>query len=106
MTDGLSANIDIFHGRRKNILLTHIVLETIGIISDAKVILGVYSSQGVDIEVKLRKKLSTKLVVKFVHGGDVITYRISENEDILAVKSVLYPYVVIVPQKKFSHFQH
>lgn len=52
---GWSANIDVFHERRENILLDRIIPATMGVIPAVKANLGKASGQGVDVELNYEK---------------------------------------------------
>jgi TonB-linked SusC/RagA family outer membrane protein len=75
MRNGLSANIDLFHERRENILLTRIVPQTMGIIPEVKANLGVGSSKGVDVELNYEKSVSKDL---WFTGRGTFTYASSK----------------------------
>ncbi|MDD3909525.1 MAG: SusC/RagA family TonB-linked outer membrane protein [Proteiniphilum sp.] len=72
---GLSANIDIFHERRKNILLTRVIPQTMGIIPAIKANLGVASGKGIDVELNYEKFITNDF---YVTGRGTFTYASSE----------------------------
>lgn len=72
---GLSANIDLFHERRENILLTRVIPQTMGILPAIKANLGIGSGKGVDVEMNYEKSFSTDL---YITGRGTFTYATSE----------------------------
>ncbi len=72
---GLSANIDLFHERRENILLTRVIPQTMGIIPDIKANLGVASGKGVDVELNYEKIITKDF---YITGRGTFTYAASE----------------------------
>jgi TonB-linked SusC/RagA family outer membrane protein len=72
---GLSANIDFFHERRENILLTRIISETTGIIPEVKSNLGAASGQGIDVELNYEKIINNDW---WITGRGTFTYATSK----------------------------
>jgi TonB-linked SusC/RagA family outer membrane protein len=72
---GLSANIDLFHERRENILLTRVIPQTMGIIPAIKANLGVASGQGVDMELNYEKFITNDF---YITGRGTFTYATSK----------------------------
>lgn len=72
---GLSANIDLFHERRENILLTRVIPQTMGIIPAIKANLGVGSGKGVDVELNYEKIISNDF---YITGRGTFTYASSK----------------------------
>ncbi len=72
---GLSANIDLFHEKRENILLTRVIPQTMGIIPAIKANLGVASGKGVDVELNYEKIITSDF---YVTGRGTFTYASSE----------------------------
>jgi hypothetical protein len=72
---GLSANIDIFHERRENILLSRIVPETSGIKPAVKSNLGVAEGKGIDMELNYEKIFHNGL---WLNGRGTFTYATSK----------------------------
>lgn len=75
--NGLSANIDLFHERRKNILLNRVIPATMGVIPDVKANLGEASGKGVDIELNYEKSFNKDL---WLTGRGTFTYATSKAE--------------------------
>ncbi|GHT64522.1 SusC/RagA family TonB-linked outer membrane protein [Bacteroidia bacterium] len=73
--NGLSANIDAFHERRENILLTRIIPKTMGIVPEVKANLGVASGQGIDMELNYEKSFTKDL---WITGRGTFTYATSK----------------------------
>jgi TonB-linked SusC/RagA family outer membrane protein len=73
--NGLSANIDVFHERRTNILLDRIIPETMGIIPAVKANLGTGSGKGLDMELNYEKSFNKDL---WLTGRGTFTYATSE----------------------------
>lgn len=72
---GFSANIDLFHEKRENILLTRVIPQTMGIIPAIKANLGVGSGKGVDIEANYERFFSTDF---YITGRGTFTYATSK----------------------------
>ena len=72
---GLSANIDLFHERRENILLTRVIPQTMGIIPAIKANLGIASGKGVDVELNYEKIITSDF---YITGRGTFTYASSE----------------------------
>lgn len=72
---GLSANIDLFHEKRENILLTRVIPQTMGIIPAIKANLGVASGKGIDVELNYEKIITSDF---YVTGRGTFTYASSE----------------------------
>lgn len=72
---GFSANIDLFHERRENILLTRVIPQTMGIIPNIKANLGIGSGRGVDMELNYEKIFSKDF---FITGRGTFTYATSK----------------------------
>jgi hypothetical protein len=72
---GLSANIDLFHERRENILITRVIPQTMGIIPSVKANLGIASGKGVDMELNYEKIISNDF---YVTGRGTFTYAASK----------------------------
>lgn len=72
---GLSANIEYFTERRKNILLNRIIPGTMGILPDVKANLGKAKGQGVDMELNYEKSFTKDL---WLTGRGTFTYATSE----------------------------
>lgn len=72
---GLSANIDFFHERRENILLTRVIPQTMGIIPEIKANLGIGSGKGVDMEMNYEKSFNKDF---YVTGRGTFTYATSK----------------------------
>ncbi|MDR2474175.1 MAG: TonB-dependent receptor [Tannerella sp.] len=72
---GFSANIDIFHERRENILLTRVIPQTMGILPSIKANLGVGSGSGVDVELNYEKHFSPDF---YMTGRGTFTYATSK----------------------------
>lgn len=73
--NGLSANVEVFHEKRKNILVDRIIPGTMGVIPAVKANLGVASGKGVDCELNYEKNFSNGL---WVTGRSTFTYATSE----------------------------
>lgn len=72
---GFSANIDFFHERRENILLTRVIPQTMGIIPEIKANLGIGSGKGVDMEMNYEKSFNKDF---YVTGRGTFTYATSK----------------------------
>jgi TonB-linked SusC/RagA family outer membrane protein len=75
LVNGLSANIDFFHERRENILLSRIIPATMGVIPAVKANLGVASGRGVDMELNYEKVVNKNL---WFTGRGTFTYATSK----------------------------
>lgn len=75
---GLSANIDVFHERRENILLDRIIPATMGVIPAVKANLGKASGQGVDVELNYEKSINQDL---WITGRATFTYATSKVDE-------------------------
>jgi TonB-linked SusC/RagA family outer membrane protein len=73
--NGFSANIDAFHEKRTNILLSRVIPKTMGIAPAVKSNLGVASGQGVDAELNYEKSFTNGL---WVTGRGTFTYATSK----------------------------
>jgi TonB-linked SusC/RagA family outer membrane protein len=73
--NGLSANIDIFHEKRTNILLSRVIPETMGIIPAVKANLGIGSGRGLDMELNYEKSFNKDF---WITGRGTFTYATSE----------------------------
>jgi TonB-linked SusC/RagA family outer membrane protein len=73
--NGLSANIDVFHEKRTNILLNRVIPETMGIIPDVKANLGTGSGKGFDMELNYEKSFNKDL---WMTGRGTFTYATSK----------------------------
>lgn len=73
--NGLSANIDFFHERRTNILLSRIIPATMGILPEVKANLGEAKGQGVDMELNYQKSFNRNL---WITGRGTFTYATSK----------------------------
>jgi TonB-linked SusC/RagA family outer membrane protein len=73
--NGFSANIDAFHERRENILLSRIIPKTMGIAPAVKSNLGVASGRGIDAELNYEKNFTKDL---WVTGRGTFTYATSK----------------------------
>jgi TonB-linked SusC/RagA family outer membrane protein len=73
--NGLSANIDVFHEKRTNILLSRVIPETMGIIPEVKANLGTGSGRGLDMELNYEKSFNKDL---WLTGRGTFTYAASE----------------------------
>ncbi|GHT50155.1 SusC/RagA family TonB-linked outer membrane protein [Bacteroidia bacterium] len=76
--NGLSANVDVFHERRENILLDRIKYNTMGVIPAIKANLGVAQSKGIDMELNYEKSFNKDL---WLTGRGTFTYATSEVLD-------------------------
>ena len=74
-TFGLSANVEYFTERRKNILLNRIIPGTMGIVPDVKANLGKAKGHGVDMEFNYEKSFNKDL---WMTGRATFTYATSE----------------------------
>lgn len=72
---GLSANIEYFQERRKNILLTRIIPNTMGIIPEVKANLGKAKGKGVDMELNYEKSFNKDV---WMTGRATFTYATSQ----------------------------
>lgn len=72
---GFSANIDVFHERRENILLDRIIPNTMGIVTNIKANLGVASGKGVDVELNYEKSFTPDF---YITGRGTFTYATSK----------------------------
>ena len=72
---GLSATIDWFKEKRKNILLSRIIPSTMGIIPEVKANLGEAKGQGIDMEINYEKIINGDL---WLTGRGTFTYATSE----------------------------
>jgi len=72
---GLSANVEYFTERRKNILLNRIIPGTMGIVPDVKANLGKAKGHGVDMEFNYEKSFNKDL---WMTGRATFTYATSE----------------------------
>lgn len=72
---GLSANIEYFQERRKNILLTRVIPNTMGIIPEVKANLGKAQGNGVDMELNYEKSFNKDL---WLTGRGTFTYATSK----------------------------
>jgi TonB-linked SusC/RagA family outer membrane protein len=75
LTCGLSANIDFFHEKRTNILLSRIVPSTLGMEVEVKSNLGVASGKGMDMELNYEKNINKNW---WVTGRATFTYATSK----------------------------
>jgi len=78
MKNGLSANIDLFHEKRKNILLNRVIPATMGVIPVVKANLGKAVGKGIDIEVNYEKSFSKDF---WMTGRGTFTYATSEAKE-------------------------
>ncbi len=78
MNNGLSANLEVFHEKRKNILVDRITPATMGIIPDVSANLGVAIGKGVDCELNYEKNFSNTL---WLTGRATFTYATSEVKE-------------------------
>ena len=74
-TFGLSANVEYFTERRKNILLNRIIPGTMGIVPAVKANLGKAKGHGVDMELNFEKSFNKDL---WLTGRGTFTYATSE----------------------------
>ncbi len=72
---GFSANIDVFHEKRENILLNRVIPNTMGIIPSIKANLGVASGKGIDVELNYEKIFSPDF---YLTGRGTFTYATSK----------------------------
>jgi len=72
---GFSANLEVFHERRDNILLTRVIPQTMGIIPTIKANLGVASGKGFDMELNYEKTFTPDF---FITGRGTFTYAASK----------------------------
>jgi TonB-linked SusC/RagA family outer membrane protein len=72
---GFSANIDVFHERRENILLSRVIPQTMGIMPQIKANLGIASGKGVDVEMNYEKNFTPDF---FITGRGTFTYATSK----------------------------
>ncbi|MDR1667266.1 MAG: TonB-dependent receptor [Bacteroidales bacterium] len=72
---GFSANIDVFHERRENILLTRVIPQTMGILPSIKANLGIGSGKGIDMELNYEKNFTADF---FMTGRGTFTYAVSK----------------------------
>ncbi|MDR0864234.1 MAG: TonB-dependent receptor [Candidatus Symbiothrix sp.] len=75
LNNGLSANIDLFHERRENILLSRILPATMGVLPEVKANLGIGSSRGVDVELNYEKSINKDV---WFTGRGTFTYATSK----------------------------
>lgn len=75
MNNGLSANLEVFHERRKNILLERIIPGTMGVIPDVNANLGVATGKGIDCELNYERNFSNTL---WLTGRATFTYATSK----------------------------
>ena len=78
LKNGLSANIDLFHEKRENILLDRVIPATMGVIPAVKANLGKAIGKGVDIEVNYEKVINKDL---WLTGRGTFTYATSEADE-------------------------
>lgn len=74
-TFGLSANIEYFHEKRKNILLSRTIPATTGITQDVKANLGEAEGSGVDMELNYEKSINKDL---WITARGTFTYATSK----------------------------
>lgn len=72
---GLTANIDWFKEKRKNILLSRVIPSTMGVIPEVKANLGEAKGQGIDTEINYEKIFNNNL---WLIGRGTFTYATSE----------------------------
>ncbi|GHT69554.1 SusC/RagA family TonB-linked outer membrane protein [Bacteroidia bacterium] len=58
---GLNGNFEVYHQRRKNILIDRVIPSTMGILPEVKANLGVGESKGVDLELNYEKTVNKNL---------------------------------------------
>jgi TonB-linked SusC/RagA family outer membrane protein len=75
LNNGLSANMEVFHEKRENILLSRIIPGTMGVIPSVKANLGVAMGKGLDCELNYEKNFHKDL---WVTGRATFTYATSE----------------------------
>jgi TonB-linked SusC/RagA family outer membrane protein len=75
---GFSANVDVFHEKRENILLPRVIPSTMGILPSIKANLGVASGQGVDVELNYEKIFNQDF---FLTGRGTFTYATSKVKE-------------------------
>jgi TonB-linked SusC/RagA family outer membrane protein len=75
LKNGLSANMDLFHERRENILLDRVIPATMGVIPAVKANLGEAVGKGVDLELNYEKSFNKDL---WMTGRGTFTYATSE----------------------------
>jgi len=75
LNNGLSANLEVFHEKRENILLSRIIPGTMGVIPSVKANLGIATGKGVDCELNYEKNFNKDL---WVTGRATFTYATSE----------------------------
>jgi TonB-linked SusC/RagA family outer membrane protein len=78
LKNGLSANIDLFHERRENILLNRVIPATMGVIPAVKANLGKAVGKGIDMELNYEKSFSRDL---WITGRATFTYATSEAKE-------------------------
>ncbi|KAA6341908.1 TonB-dependent receptor SusC [termite gut metagenome] len=76
--NGLSANIDLFHEKRTNILLSRTIPQTMGIIPAVKANLGAARGQGIDMELNYEKIINKDF---WINGRGTFTYATSKVLD-------------------------
>ncbi len=78
LKNGLSANIDLFHEKRKNILLDRVIPATMGVIPEVKANLGKAVGKGIDVELNYEKSFSKDF---WLTGRGTFTYATSEAKE-------------------------
>lgn len=78
LKNGLSANIDLFHEKRENILLDRVLPATMGVIPAVKANLGKASGKGIDIEMNYEKSINSHL---WITGRGTFTYATSKADE-------------------------
>lgn len=78
LNNGLSANIDLFHEKRENILLDRVLPATMGVIPAVKANLGKASGKGIDIEMNYEKSINSHL---WITGRGTFTYATSKADE-------------------------
>ncbi|WP_423129886.1 SusC/RagA family TonB-linked outer membrane protein [Gaoshiqia sp. Z1-71] len=74
LNNGLSANLEVFHEKRENILVSRVIPGTMGVIPSIKANLGVATGKGVDCEFNYEKNFNKDL---WVTGRATFTYATS-----------------------------
>ncbi|MEL7589082.1 MAG: TonB-dependent receptor [Prolixibacteraceae bacterium] len=78
LKNGMSANVDLFHEKRENILLDRVLPATMGVIPAVKANLGKASGKGIDVELNYEKSINAHL---WLTGRGTFTYATSKAEE-------------------------
>ncbi len=78
LNNGLSANLEVFHEKRKNILVDRVIPATMGIIPDVMANLGVGTGKGLDCEVNYERNFNNDL---WITGRATFTYATSKVKE-------------------------